>query len=225
MNQRIFTACALLISAFLLVACGHESQGGVAVIDLSVVAAETGQDEEIRVKADEARNELTQQLQQIATALDGQLLAEREKFGDSPSAEEELQLQQMNLQARQQLIEAQTQAQTQVTQIEQNLIEEFRAEVTPLAQELAQARGASIVLARDAYLFWAEDSIDITADVVAAWNRQASVSTEEIEAELEEAADAVAEATEELQEAEESLEQLEGALDDSVNPGETPTTE
>ena len=56
---------------------------------LTAVAQATGQDEVIRMKAEANRQEMMGQLQQTAMMLDEQIAAEREKFGDTPTEEQE----------------------------------------------------------------------------------------------------------------------------------------
>lgn len=163
-------AFSLAASALLLAGCDQLSGGSsIAVLDLAAVAKETGQDEVIRQKAEEERTKLVTQLQQLAASLDEQLNAEREKIGDKPKAEDAQRLQDMTMQARQQINNAQMQAQNEAGQVEAKLVEEFRDKVDPLAEKIARERGVKALLASDSYLFWHDPSIDITNDVIAAW--------------------------------------------------------
>ena len=163
-------AAALVVAATLLSACGHEkSGGGVALMDLTAVARATGQDEVIRLKADANRQEMMAQLQQTAAQLDQQITAERDKYGEELTPEQDQQIQAMTMQARQQLGQLQNQAQAQINQMEQELVNEFRDGVAPLAAEVAQSMGATIILAQDTYVFWYEGEIDITNEVIEAW--------------------------------------------------------
>jgi len=162
--------CGLALSALLLAGCDQLSGGSsIVVLDLAEVAKETGQDEVIRQKAEEERTKLVTQLQQLAASLDEQLNAERKKIGDKPKPEDSQRLQDMTMQARQQINNAQTQAQNEASQVEAKLVQEFRDKVDPLAEKIARERGAKALLASDSYLFWHDPSIDITTDVIAAW--------------------------------------------------------
>lgn len=170
--MKSFGYLAGVCSAFLLAGCDPAAlQGGpeVAVIDLAAVAKATGQEEEIRVKAEEARNELTAQLQQLAVNLEEQLQAERDKMGASPSEDDAQRLQAMSIQAQQQVNSAQAQAQNQAALVEQQLVNEYRAKVEPLAREIANELGASIVVTADANVVWFDPAVDITDEVIAAW--------------------------------------------------------
>ena len=220
-----FSSClALIASIFLISGCDQLPGGGsgVAVMDLGVIAEATGQDELIRSEAEAARNALAEQLQQFAQSLDQQLVAEGEKVGADPTPEQLQFLQQLNAQARAQMNEAQTQAQAQAAQIEQTLVAEFRGVISPLAEEIARSKGASAVLAIDAYVFWFDPAIDITDEVIAAWRaRPVDETVEEIaetQAELEEVEDELADAEADLAEAEEQIEVLEEAIEEAEVP-------
>lgn len=160
----------LALTGLSLAACQPPAAGGtVAVIDLSLVAEATGQDEAIRSQAEMGLQELTSQLQNLASEMDQQISAEREKLGDNPGEADAARLQQMAQEARQQINAAQQQAQQQANQMEASLVFEFREKVMPLAREVAQQKGISLILSNDAYVFWADDSVNITAAVIAAW--------------------------------------------------------
>jgi Skp family chaperone for outer membrane proteins len=222
----------LVASTFLISGCDQISVGGsdVVIIDLTAVAKATGQDEVIRLKAEAARDELTVQLQQLIQGLEQQLADERAKMGDNPSPEQAQVFQQLNIQARGQLTDAQAQAQAQATQIEQALVAEFRDSVSPLAEEIARGMGASAVLAADPYLFWFDPAVDITDEVIAAWRARpakepAAESSEEVteemtdvQSELNEVEDELTEAEEELAEVQEEIEELKEAVKEAAIP-------
>ena len=196
--MTIFSRFLLIAGIVLLAACEQPAavKDEVAVLDLNEVARVTEQDVAIREQVDGARNELTEQLRSLLAQLETELAAEREKLGSRPSDAELERVQMLTMQAQQQMGEAQAQAQTQSAQFEAQLAQEFRGKLLPLAQAEAEARGANIVLARDAYLFWSEDTIDITDAVIAAWNalpaeeEQADAGSAEAESGAGEAAEA-----------------------------------
>ena len=221
---------SLLASALVLVGCDQASTSGgggagIVVMDLAAVAKATGQDEVIRQEADAARAELGAQLQALAASLDQQISAEREKIGISPSDADAQRLQEMTMQARQQINNAQMQAQNQASQVEGDLVAGFRDQLAPLAEKIAKEKGASAVLASDSYLFWFDPAADITDEVIAAWRAmpvEAEVeAVEEVVEELAEVQAELEEVEEELAETEEELEELEEAVEDAA-AGEVP---
>jgi uncharacterized membrane protein YccC len=154
----------------MLAACGGGASNEVAVVDLNEVAQATGQDEVIRGRVEGVSIQLTEELRGLLTSMEGQLQAEREKLGTNPAAEDVQRIQALTAQAQQQIGQAQAEANRQVTALEGELAEEFRDKVLPLARKAATSRGATILLARDAYVFWSDDSIDLTSAVIAAWD-------------------------------------------------------
>ena len=144
--KTVFQIAAIsLLTVLTLAGCGHESSNpNIAIINLSEVAEQTSQDEIIRQRAEEGRAELMAQLQQLAQGLDQQIAQEAEKAGPTPTPEQEAYLQQLNMQARARLNEAQAQAQGQAAQMEQQLINEFREEIMPIAKAIADERGMPV---------------------------------------------------------------------------------
>jgi Skp family chaperone for outer membrane proteins len=227
MKAGLNVVLVLVASIFLISGCDQISVGGsdVAIMDLSVIAEATGQDEIIRAEAEAARNDLAAQLQQLAQALDQQLAEEAEKVGSNPTPEQAQFLQQLNVEARNRMNEAQTQAQTRAAQVEQTLVSDFRDAITPLAKGIAKSRGASVVVAVDAYLFWFDPEIDITDEVIAAWRARPAEEVAEVESELEEVAEELAETEEELVEAQEEVEELKEVIEEAIEAAEAPVTE
>lgn len=211
MKQIQNMSLILVVAALFVSGCDQgpaAGSGGVAVMDLSAIAKATGQDEVIRQDAEMARAELSAQLQQLATNLEQQLAAEREKVGISPSEADQQRLQEMTMQARQQISNAQMQAQSQASLMEQELITAFRDKVAPLAEEIAKANGASAVLAADSYLFWFDPAVDITDEVIAAWRASSGEGASDDAEDLADMTEAVEEIEAELEQVETELSRL-----------------
>jgi Skp family chaperone for outer membrane proteins len=226
MKSRFKLYLVLVASVLVLGGCNQMPAGGgsagIVVMDLAAIAKATGQDEVIRMEADAARAELGAQLQALAANLEQQISAEREKAGITPSDADAQRLQEITMQALQQINNAQMQAQNQAGQVEGDLVANFREQVSPLAEKIAKEKGASAVLAADAYLFWFDPTADITDEVIAAW--RALPADEEVEEVVEELAEIQAELDEvedELAEAEEEIEELQEVVED-VAAGEVP---
>ncbi len=166
---------ALTCATLLLAGCGQSpasSAGAVALVDLSAVARATGEDQMIRQRSEAGQQEMMVQLQQLAQMLEANLAAEEDKAGSEPTAADTERLQQMTQDARQQVAQAQQQAQQEVQQLQTDLVMEFRNALLPIAQDIAADRGASVILLRDANVLWAAEGVDITAEVIAAWQAQ-----------------------------------------------------
>ena len=108
------------------------------------------------------------------------------------------------MQAQQQIGAAQQQAQQQASMIETNLVTAFRDKVEPIAEKIARERGASTVLAADAYMYWSDPAVDITAEVIEAYKALPDQAAEDAaaaaqaEADIEQAGEDLAESTREL---------------------------
>jgi len=217
MKSVLQLSLAIVATTLFLTGCDQFPQAGgssVAILDLAAVAKATGQDEVIRQEAEIARAELSAQLQQLAANLEAQLATEREKAGITPSEADAQRLQELTMQARQQIGNAQQQAQNQAALIENGLVEEFRASLQPLVESIAKKQGATAVLAADSYLFWFDSNVDITGDVIAAWRALPANAPAEEAAEPAAAVEEVAEVQAELEEVEEELAEVEEEIAD-----------
>ena len=144
------------------------ARSSTLVVDLAAVAKATGQEDSMQVRAQAAREEINIQLGEAGRNLEQQIQEERDKIGDSPTQEQEQQLQQMALQAQQQYGQLQAEAQQQAQQFEVNLVLEFREAVKPFAEKIARSRGGGIILLADQTVFWLDPEIDLTGEIIAA---------------------------------------------------------
>lgn len=172
------SAAAMLLLAILLMGvAGCDQLAGkraaVAVIDLDAVARALGRDDVITQRINDANQQLTTQLGQVAQNLQQQLAEAREKYpvvGDEAEAE----LQQKAAAATAQLQQTQRLAQQRSAQFRTAVINEFREEVQPFAAELAERRGAVAIMTVAAPMLWFDPAVDITGDVISAM-RQAGL--------------------------------------------------
>jgi Skp family chaperone for outer membrane proteins len=157
------------LAAVLLIAGCDQIAGkgpGTLIVDLAAVAKATGQETAMQEQAQTAREDLNAELANAAQNLEQQIEQERVASGDTPTAEQELQLQQMAMQAQQRYGQLQAEAQQQAQQHEVNLVLEFREQIKPFAEKIARSRGASVVLLADQSVFWIDPTIDITGGVI-----------------------------------------------------------
>ncbi len=157
-------------TALFLTGCDQLPGAGpdVLIVDLSTVAKATGQEEAMQQQAQTSREELNVKLSEIVRNLEQQLADERSRFGDTPTEEQQQQLQQMTMGAQQQYSQLQADAQQQAQQYEINLVLEFRERVMPFAEKIARARGAHVVMLGDQSVFWLDPAVNITEDIIAA---------------------------------------------------------
>lgn len=158
---------APLFLAALAAGCGvGPGDGKVAVLDVAAVAKATGQDVVLNSQAEAARKRLEEQLVQIAADLEKELQAEQAKRGGAAAAAKEQSFQLLAAQARQQLAQTQLVAQQKAQEYQLELATQYRQSVKPVAEKIARARGASVILVAGPTLLWFEPALDITAEVI-----------------------------------------------------------
>ena len=143
------------------------SRGGMAVVDLDKVAAETGRDRQLAQSLELAQNSLNQSYLKTVESAKEQLNAKKKANGSSPTEEEQKEFSQMERSAVTQLGQIQKKALAEFEQYKQNQIAKFRAELKPITQEIAAKRGLSIVIPKNEGLLLSVDpGVDITDEVV-----------------------------------------------------------
>ncbi len=171
--MRLFRPLLLLVFAVGLSGCDKmqlempksAQAADVAVLDLQAVAKALGRDDEFKVQLESAGKQLGEQLTKVSTSLQSQLREEQTKIGANPSDEDRGKLRQMALDAQRKFQQSQQQARQQARQLQIKLASQFRADVQPVAAQVARSKGASAVLLANS-LMWFEPAVDITADVI-----------------------------------------------------------
>jgi len=183
--MRKFGVCLALTGATVwLAGCGSggssssssSARGGIAVVDLDRVAAETGKSVEMKELYDLQENSYKQALvtfQAKATAeLQSKLkdLKDVEDKGEKVTDDAKKEVVQFRANASNLLTQAQNEAGAKLGQFKQNQISKFRGELKPVLQEVAAKRGLSIVIPKNEGLLLAVDpGVDITEDVIKAY--------------------------------------------------------
>jgi len=177
--MRKFGVClALAGAAAWLSGCGFSgsssstsaSRGGLAVVDLDKVAAETGKSLEMKEAYTVQENSVRQALLSLQSKANAELQAKKEQIGEEPKEEEQRELGQMTLNARNNLAQIQNTAGVKLNEYKQGQIAKFRTELKPILQEVAAQRGLSIVIPKnDGLLLSVDPGVDITDDVIKAY--------------------------------------------------------
>jgi Skp family chaperone for outer membrane proteins len=175
--MRHFGVCLVLTGCVVnLVGCGQVSgpasastRGGMAVVDLDKVAAETGRDRQLAQSLELAQNSLNQAYAKNVESAREQLTAKKKGLGSTPSDDEQKEFNLMQRSAETQLMQIQNKAKADYEQYKQIQIAKFRAELKPITQEIATKRGLSIVIPKNEGLLLSVDpGVDITDEVVKA---------------------------------------------------------
>lgn len=171
---------AVAAGVLMSVGCGFQpgsaetaasSKGGLAVIDLDVVAKSIGRTQEINESWKVRKNALDQALQKLQVSFNEQLSAKKAEAGETPTEEQQKQLAGMQRDASNKLVQAGRKAQADLEQFRQQMVAQFRAEIRPFAQEVASSRGLAIVIPKnEGFLLSIDPAVDITADVISAYS-------------------------------------------------------
>lgn len=176
-----------------LVGCGQmtgsssmTARGGMAVIDLDKVAAETGRDRQLTQSLELAQNSLNQSLTKTVESAKEQLEAKKKGYGDDLTDDEKQEFSALERTAVTQLSQIQTRYRADFEQFKQKQIAQFRADLKPIAQEVAAKRGLSVVIPKnDGLLLSVDSGVDITDDVIKLLRERRPTPTPKIDAEGE----------------------------------------
>ena len=153
-----------------LVGCNRDSNSGngpVAVVDLDAVAQKVGRDQQILQMIEKRQVSLNEQVIATQNSLIQQLNQKKSEFGDL-SDEETKELAQLQNQANTILATTRTQAQSNLTSFQLEVVNRFRAEIRPIALELAAKKGCRVVLSKnDSVVFAFDSTVDLTDEVAA----------------------------------------------------------
>ena len=153
-------------------------QGGLAVVDLDKVAAETGKSIQMKEVFQLQENSVKQQLAQAQFNATSQFETKSKDFGETPTEEQQKELAQFRFNANNALGNLQNQANTKLSQYKQDQIAKFRTEIKPIAQEIALKRGLSVVIPKnDGLLLAVDPGVDITDDVIKAYREKRPAPT------------------------------------------------
>ncbi len=167
--------CVVLTGAVVcLTGCGMPwsgpaaaKSGGLAVVDLGKIAAETGKDIQLRESFQLQENNVKQQLAQAQVNANSQFQDKVKEFGETPTDDQQKELAKFRVGATNALGQLQNQAGTKLNQYMQDQIAKFRAEIKPIAMEVAAKRGLSVVVPKNEGILLAVDpGVDITEDVI-----------------------------------------------------------
>lgn len=175
--SKILTSLMLTASLIGLSGCDNfQSSPNSVVLDLDAIAQATGQAATIKQQIENANQELNTQLASISTKLNDQLAEEKEKMGKKPSKSDKKNLEKLTLQASQKMQQAKAIASQKSQQYRAALILQMRDNVKPIAEKIAQKRGATVVLTSNNSMIWFNPEIDITDEVIAEIRAKASTS-------------------------------------------------
>ena len=177
---RFYIVLSVFIGSSLLTGCdqlslseGADNQAGTTLmLDFSAIIKATGKDKQVNNQLQAGNQSLEKQLAQAAQDLNKQLADAQSKVGKKPTQKQKQELEQLSAQANQKMNEVRQLARQKSQQLQAALVNQLRNEIRPIAESIAQARGAKAVLIISEPVLWFDASVDITADVIAALRAQ-----------------------------------------------------
>jgi len=160
-NIKLILVSSLMV---LITACTGQAKNAL-VLDMDVVAKATNRDTLIAEQVKQAEAQFNQQLAGVKKDLQKQLKAEIEKIKSKDKKAQ--QVQRLEIQAQQEMQRSIMSARQKVQQFRTSLVEKFRAEVLPIAKQIAQQRKVMMVRLNDKSILWADKSLDISDEVIA----------------------------------------------------------
>ena len=166
--MRMTIALLTTIACFSVMGCNRDEKsdnGPIAVVDLDAVAQKLGKDKQILQMIEQRQVSLNDQVVATQNSLIQQLNQKKAEFGDVSDAEAQ-ELAQLQTKANTILATTRTQAQSNLTSFQLDVVNRFRAEVKPIAMELATTKGCRVVLSKnDSVVFAFDETIDLTDEV------------------------------------------------------------
>ena len=141
----------------------------VAIIDLNRVAQETGYSRQISTQINGLKNNLQNELSQAQQVLTVSINEKKEEFGKKPSKDQQKELDELFVNAKLQLQQAQQQALGVIQQEQSSLVNQLYDVLRPYAKRIANEKGINVVILKsDTLIFDYNPDSDITDEVVAA---------------------------------------------------------
>jgi len=145
-----------------------KAPGGVALIDLDIVAKRLGRDTEIDAELKTAGDDLGAKLATAQKDLQEEFLQLKQSLGEKPTSKQNQQLADRGRELNEKFQQAEQSARQEIASQRTDLIVRFREEIRPIALRIAAERGLTTVLVKSDIVVLANDpSVDIT-DTVAA---------------------------------------------------------
>ena len=163
-----FTALSLLlISLIALSACNQEPAKPQAVV-LNMVEATEAVNMAERMKAfTTAENQrINSEMKELGAQYMKEIEDKETSFGDEPTQEQQDELKRMRTRLQKQFNRTRMTANSQMNKEKKALRQSILDEITPIAQQVATEHGATVII-KDDSVFWSEDTLDITSEVIA----------------------------------------------------------
>lgn len=138
----------------------------VVIVDLDAIGKALGLKEEVAAQIRNDEQMLLARRQQIIAQMQKQISDKRAEFGEELTEEQQQELTQMNAQAQGIVNQINREIQGLAMRNRQAKIAQVREQIKPFVERIARRHNAKVV-AEKANLFWSDDELDISGDVIA----------------------------------------------------------
>ena len=152
---------------------GRAARNAILVVDSHQVYRDLGRDlADLQTRQEKAR-QLESVLKKVRAEITAEITAKEAEFGESPSEDQTEMLVAMERDASVRMNAEIAKSQQALTKLDRQLRTQFRNEIKPIADEIAAAKGASLVLiASPEVILSVDPTVFITDDVVRAMQDQ-----------------------------------------------------
>lgn len=173
----------VLLTALLTQGCEqpeYRQEPATLVVDLTAVARAVGKDDEINATLNLTREQLNSGLRSLLDTLNNDLDSAKKKLAEKSVKDNDTAYTQLAENAAARLQRSRQAAQLRLNDLQNELLDNFRARVRKTATEIAHQRGASMVRIAGADLLWFTPEADITGEVIARLRRKNSTEAEDL---------------------------------------------
>jgi len=172
MSNKSLSIIFVFISIMLTGCEKFQPSPDTVILDLDAIANATGHAATIKQQIEKANKDLNSQLKTISSKLNEQFADEKKKISKKPTVTDKRNMDQLALQANQKMQQAKALASQKSQQYQAALIQQLRQNVQPIAEKIARAQGANIVLTSNNSMIWFNPVIDITDEIIAEMRAQ-----------------------------------------------------
>ena len=166
--KKIYRTLLPIIILVFTHGCQNQVRHPIAVIDIEKISTRTGQLKIIEEKTEAFTKYINTQLNQLKSDLNDQLIAEKAAFGKKPTKKDLEKLQASTHTAQLKLQLEITKAKQIVANKQSELVQDFRRQIEPAINQVAQQKGVDIVFLNKTDIVYTRPNIDITNEVIRA---------------------------------------------------------
>ena len=141
------------------------ASSGVAIVDLGEIVRQMGANQKWQAEMATREAELNDRLELLKMSFEKELETAKAQYGETPSEDEELELQKMTARYNASILQEREHAQREYLDFQAGLESEFKGQIKPVALRVARREGYAVVMQTTDVLEF-DASVDITIKVI-----------------------------------------------------------